>query len=71
MALDDIRFRPRHHDLVLLRPCAHRGTGEFVSSLLATRADVGHALGSWRLLHAACDAQDPAESQTPRLGEAA
>jgi hypothetical protein len=61
LALDGVRFRLRRHDVVLLRPCAHCGTGEFASEPLITRCDLGHALGVWQPLHHACEAEDPPE----------
>jgi hypothetical protein len=61
LALDGVRFRLRRDVVVLLRPCAHCGTGEFASAPLACQEDLGHALGVWRPLHHACEADDPPE----------
>src|SRR5262245_45495696 len=61
LELDGVRFRLWHHDVVLLRPCAHCGTGEFASDPLTTKGDLGHALGVWRPLHHGCEADDPTE----------
>jgi hypothetical protein len=58
LAFDGVRFRLRRHQVVLLRPCAHCGTGEFASDPLITRGDLGHALGVWRPLHHGCEEQD-------------
>ena len=68
--VDGTRFRLyRHGNLVLVRPCAHCGTGEFESPRLSDLADLGHALGhgtlgcGWWPLHENCadhyGAQDP------------
>src|SRR5215471_697774 len=61
LVLDGVRFRLQRHEVVLLRPCAHCGTGEFVSSPLLTRGNVGHALDIWQPLHRECEAVDPTE----------
>ena len=61
LALDGVRFRLRQHEVVLLRPCANCGTGEFASDPLTTKGDLGHALGVWRPLHHGCEVENPAE----------
>ena len=61
LALDGVRFQLRQHDVVLLRPCANCGTGEFASDPLITKGDLGHALGVWRPLHHGCEVGDPTE----------
>src|SRR5215469_11441342 len=61
LALDGVRFRLWHHDVVLLRPCAHCGTGVFASDPLTTKGDLGHALGVWRPLHHGCEVDNPTE----------
>ena len=61
VALDGVRFRLRRHDVVLLRGCAHCGTGEFASDPLTSPEDVGHALSVWQPLHRACEPEDPPE----------
>jgi hypothetical protein len=61
LALDGVRFRLQRHEVVLLRPCANCGTGEFASDPLITKGDLGHALGVWRPLHHGCEAEDPTE----------
>jgi hypothetical protein len=61
LTLDGVRFRLQRHHLVLLRPCAYCGTGEFASEPLITRCDLGHALGAWQPLHHDCEIEDPPE----------
>src|SRR5947199_9179915 len=39
LALDGVRFRLQHHEVVLLRPCAHWGTGEVASDPLITKGE--------------------------------
>ncbi|HKP54346.1 MAG TPA: hypothetical protein VJ183_17045 [Chloroflexia bacterium] len=46
--------------LVLVRPCAYCGTGEFSSIPLTDLADLGYALTVWEPLHADCQEADPA-----------
>jgi hypothetical protein len=61
VALDGVRFRLRRHEVVLLRPCAYCGTGEFASDPLIAQEDLGHALGVWQPLHRECEVDDPPE----------
>src|SRR5579859_2322348 len=41
VALDGVLFRLQRHEIVLLRPCAYCGTGEFASAPLETQGDLG------------------------------
>jgi hypothetical protein len=58
--VDGVAFQLQGHDLRLLRPCAHCGTGHFTSSSLVSRADLGYALSGWQPYHAGCEPADPA-----------
>ncbi|HMQ32090.1 MAG TPA: hypothetical protein PKD53_15280 [Chloroflexaceae bacterium] len=59
--LDGERFRREGGQLVLLRPCAHCGTGLLASPPLRSRSDLGYALAGWQPLHPGCQAEDPAD----------
>jgi hypothetical protein len=58
--LDGVVFQLRGHELVVLRPCAHCGTGRFASPRVGSRADLGHALSGWQPYHEGCAPEDPA-----------
>lgn len=58
--VDGVAFQLQGHDLRLLRPCAHCGTGRFASPSLTSRADLGYALAGWQPYHAGCEPTDPA-----------
>jgi hypothetical protein len=58
-ALDGVVFQLRGHNLMVLRPCAHCGTGRFASPRVSSRADLGHALSGWQPYHAGCAPEDP------------
>lgn len=62
VAVDGARFRLARGVLTLVRPCAHCGTGQFVSGAIEDRADLGSALVAWTPLHAECQPEDEAES---------
>jgi len=59
--VDGIMFRWRNSDLVLVRPCAACGSGQFESPALNSPADVGYALSAWQPLHASCHLEDPVD----------
>lgn len=59
--LDGEVFQLQGHELIVLRPCAHCGTGLFASPSLASRADLGYALSDWQPYHAGCEPVDPAD----------
>ncbi len=42
-------------DLVLVRSCAHCGTGLFDGPPITDSADLGYALSAWRPLHEDCE----------------
>lgn len=52
--VDGILFRLTRMGLMLLRPCAYCGTGQFESIPLQSEADLGFALAIWRPLHELC-----------------
>lgn len=54
VSVDGIRWRWNGDHLVLLRPCAHCGCGEFASPRLQSPADLGFALSDWQPRHAEC-----------------
>ena len=54
-------FRLTGGSLVLLRPCAHCGTGQFASPPVERLADLGYALAEWQPLHDECRQADPAD----------
>lgn len=60
VALDGALFQLQRAELVLIRPCAHCGTGQFASAPLSARADLGHALAVWQPYHSGCEPSDPA-----------
>jgi hypothetical protein len=60
--VDGVVFQLRGHDLSLLRPCAHCGTGHFASPALASRADLGYVLSGWQPYHAGCEPADLADT---------
>jgi hypothetical protein len=61
VAVDGARFRLSGGALVLLRPCAHCGTGQFASAPIEDCADLGGALADWTPLHEECQPEDSAE----------
>jgi hypothetical protein len=60
VTVDGVRFRWQQSQLVMLRPCALCGSGEFASQPLISRADVGYALSTWQPHHQQCQLGDPA-----------
>ena len=57
--VDGVRFRWEQSQLVMLRPCALCGGGQFASQPLTSRADVGYALSGWQPRHPQCQPDDP------------
>jgi hypothetical protein len=57
--VDGVRFLLRRDDLMIVRPCAHCGTGRFVSEPLECQPDLGYALAVWEPYHRDCEPQDP------------
>jgi hypothetical protein len=55
VTLDGVMFRWRRDELVLVRPCAECGVGQFESPPLRSPADVGYALSVWRPTHDGCE----------------
>jgi hypothetical protein len=61
--VDGETFRLYRQDgLVLVRPCAHCGTGSFESPKITDRADLGYALLAWCPLHEDCEDYDASET---------
>jgi hypothetical protein len=54
-------FQYQARSLVLLRPCAHCGTGRFERLPLVTQADLGYALSEWQPYHTECAPTDSTE----------
>ncbi len=59
--VDGVVFRLAQGALLMVRPCAHCGTGQFVSPAIAGNADLGYALTEWEPLHPCCAPDDPRE----------
>jgi hypothetical protein len=57
--VDGTRLRLRRHDLLLVRPCAHCGTGDFESPPLLNLVDLGQALAAWEPRCRHCQIEDP------------
>jgi len=57
--VDGVRFRWEQSRLVVLRPCALCGSGQFASPALASQMDVGYALSAWQPRHPQCQPDDP------------
>jgi len=53
--VDDVTFRLHHSGLVLVRTCAHCGTGHFESPKSGNFSDLGYALSAWGPLHEDCE----------------
>ena len=61
VTVDGVVFQLREHDLSIVRPCAHCGTGRFETPPIAERVDLGHALAGWQAYHPECEPADPPE----------
>ncbi len=59
--LDSVVFQLRGHDLSIVRPCAHCGTGQFETPPITDRVDLGYALAGWQAYHPECEPADPPE----------
>lgn len=57
--VDGVRFRWAQSQLVMLRPYALCGSGQFASPPLTCQADVGYALSAWQPRHPQCEPGDP------------
>ena len=57
--VDGTVFRLHRDRLVVVRPCAHCGTGEFESPAIQVLSDLGHALSVWEPLHKDCQTEEP------------
>jgi len=57
--VDGVQFRLRGDELMIVRPCAHCGTGRFASEPLERPADLDYALAVWAPYHRECEPQDP------------
>ncbi len=61
VVVDNVLFRLRRQAVVVVRPCAECGLGQFESPPLTQPADVGYALSTWQPLHPHCQPQDPVD----------
>ena len=61
VVVDNVLFRWRRQAVVVVRPCAECGLGQFESPALMEPADVGYALSAWQPLHPYCQAEDPVD----------
>lgn len=59
--VDGVLFRLRGNELVIVRPCAYCGTGHFESAAIASRADLGYKLVTWKPFHDECAPSDPSD----------
>jgi hypothetical protein len=57
-ALDNVIFRLRNGNLMLVRPCSVCGQGQFESMPLEELSDLGHALDVWEPTCAHCPLGD-------------
>ena len=62
--MDGVLFLLRGDDLVIVRPCAHCGTGRFVSESLECVTDLGYALAVWAPFHRDCEPVDPPDDES-------
>ena len=60
VVVDEVVFRARNHQVVVLRSCAECGITRFESAPLFSRADLGYALGAWQPHCRSCQPEDPA-----------
>jgi hypothetical protein len=58
-AMDEALFQLQGRSLILLRRCAHCGTGLFGSPPIESRSDLGYALAAWTPYHPDCAPTDP------------
>lgn len=56
--VDGVLFRLREHDLVVVRPCVHCGSGSLASPPITSPADLGYALSAWQPLCPHCAPED-------------
>jgi hypothetical protein len=61
VTVDGVEFQLRGHDLSIVCPCAHCGTGRFETPPIAERVDLGYALTGWQAYHPECEPADPPE----------
>jgi hypothetical protein len=59
--VENVVFRLVDQELVVLRPCAYCGTGQFASPAIHNVVDLGYALSEWEPLHDDCAPEDPRE----------
>lgn len=59
--VDGVMFRLCGRDLLVVRPCAHCGTGHFESSPIESRRDLGYTLAAWEPYHHDCEPADLAD----------
>ncbi len=57
--VDGVMFQLSGHDLVVVLPCAHCGTGRFESAPITSRIDLGYTLAAWQPFHGDCEPTDP------------
>jgi hypothetical protein len=59
VTVDGLHFRYERTQLVMFRPCALCGGGQFASPPLTSQADIGYALSVWQPRHPQCQPDDP------------
>jgi hypothetical protein len=60
VVVDDVVFRVRNQQVVVLRSCIECGIERFESAPLWSRADLGYALSAWQPHCRTCQPEDPA-----------
>jgi hypothetical protein len=59
--VDGVVFQLCGHDLSIVRPCSHCGTGRFETPPITERVDLGYAIAGWQAYHPECEPADPPE----------
>lgn len=59
--VDDVLFRQRGQDLVVVRPCSYCGTGRYESQPIRNHVELGYALSVWQPACEGCEPEDPAD----------
>lgn len=59
VVVDGVLFRLCGSDLVVVRCCAHCGTGRFESAPITQRGDLSYTLTVWQPYHRECEPTDP------------
>jgi hypothetical protein len=63
VVVDNVVFRARNQQVVILRSCAECGITRFESAPLSNCTDLGYALSAWQPHCHSCQPEDPTDSQ--------